>query len=484
MPDSNTTPPPPAPDAAPIAAWLDDPADRDSAKGGQLIAQPIPSTEKGPLPTRIAGDAPNPDRYPVGSAGFRYWNAAVALHRASDFWGSILGAAQRWNPAVGSTLQVVLDDDEEDLNAYYDRRALRFFHATIGDTVVYSGESPDVVCHELGHAVLDAVRPQLWDAAAIEVGAFHESFGDMSTLLTALQLGETRRLVLQETRGHLYRTSRLSRLAEQLGWGIRQAQPRDVEPDCLRNAVNGFFYQSPDALPTTGSAAELSSEPHSFSRVFTAAFFDALARMFASRGAVDEAVLQEVSVDLANMLITAVRRAPVVPDYFSQVGAALVNAAIARSQAYGDAVRTALTRHGILSVAGAVGIARAPQPPAFAAAAAAAPPNLPLHELDVSSYGFTVPAIKLQVAGQPKHLSFTGAALDVGDVHATSSDHAARAFFEDLLRRGRLDPNGFADPGVTLTDSETVKTHQLTQEGSDVVLRRDRIDCIPRRFSR
>jgi len=55
-----------------------------------------------------------------------------------------------------------------------------------------SGESPDVVCHELGHALLDSFKPQLFDAASMEVAAFHESFGDMSALLSALQLPSVR----------------------------------------------------------------------------------------------------------------------------------------------------------------------------------------------------------------------------------------------------------------------------------------------------
>ena len=34
-------------------------------------------------------------------------------------------------------------------------------HANVAGTMVFTGESPDVVCHEMGHAVLDAIRPQL-----------------------------------------------------------------------------------------------------------------------------------------------------------------------------------------------------------------------------------------------------------------------------------------------------------------------------------
>src|SRR5258706_6652641 len=127
----------------------------------------------------------------------------------------------------------------------------------------------------MGHVVLDAVRPQLWDAKSVEVAAFHESFGDMSSILSALQLPSVRSATILDTGGKLYRSSGLSRLAEQLGWAIRQRQPADVDSDCLRNAVNPFFYQDPQTLPPKGPASQISTEPHSFSRIFTGAFFEA-----------------------------------------------------------------------------------------------------------------------------------------------------------------------------------------------------------------
>ena len=156
---------------------------------------------------------------------------------------------------------------------------LCFFHAHGPRRDRYSGESPDVLCHELGHALLDAVRPQLWNAASIEVASFHESFGDISAMLSALELPSVRDDVLGETGGRLARASRVSRLAEQLGWAIRQSHPDAVDPDCLRNAANSFFYRQPEGLPPMAPAGALSSEPHSFSRVFTAAWLESLAGM-------------------------------------------------------------------------------------------------------------------------------------------------------------------------------------------------------------
>ena len=251
---------------ATVSVWEQDPGSGILPTGGPRIRRPAPRLNHAPLAMVIENPATAPAAriYAPGTAAFRYWAAAEAARRGADYWGALLPGVS-WQ--VGERLPIDLDRGSR-LNAFYDRVGLRFFHAFVGDRIVYSGESPDVVCHELGHAVLDAIKPQLWDVASMEAAAFHESFGDMSAILSALQLDDLRQMVLGETGGMLYRASNLSRLAEQLGWAIRQSNPSGVEPDCLRNAVNSFFYADPDTLPTLAPATMLSSEPHSFSRLY------------------------------------------------------------------------------------------------------------------------------------------------------------------------------------------------------------------------
>jgi hypothetical protein len=467
-----------------INTWETDPGSGASSSGGQIIQRPIPSLNNLPLPTRITNPAaaPAPSAFQPGVADFRYWAAAEALRRGSDFWGAISPGLQ-WQ--VGAALPVDLDHGV-DLNAFYDRIGLRFFHAVAGGSTVFSGESPDVVCHELGHAILDAIKPQLWNAASLEVAAFHESFGDVSAILCALQLQSLRLAVLHETANAVYRASRLSRLASQLGWAIRQSRPATVESDCLRSAVNSFFYRDPDTIPTQAPATSLSSESHSFSRVFTAAMFEGIANMFRARPAQDEQNLLDASVDAARILVAAIRAANVVPGFYSQVAAQVLN--VAQSQAgqpgqggYEQSLRSAFVRHGILPPAMAVNVAALAATPAFAAAAAAPVEDLPLQLISVAEYGLGVATIAVHAASQPEQFDVRGAALAVGAAAPLTEDTAAKSFFEDLLRRGRLKVGDAPEQRAQIFRADSPKsetyTHELKKEGGQLVLRRVRIDC-------
>ena len=177
-----------------INAWEDDP---QSTAAAEPVERPVPDLSHPGLGLSIVGRQPSARVYPTGTPGFRYWNAADSLARAVACWSRVVPGGARWH--TGRPLVVDLDAGD-DLNAYYDRQELCFFHATVRGVTVYSGESPDVLCHELGHALLDAIRPQLWNAASIEVASFHEAFADISAMLSALELPSVRDEVLAQHR--------------------------------------------------------------------------------------------------------------------------------------------------------------------------------------------------------------------------------------------------------------------------------------------
>jgi len=466
-----------------VSAWEQDPGSKDKPDGGQLIQVPTPVLGQSPFSIAISNPpkAPNPTIYSPGTDEFRYWALAAALTRGKDFWGKQLPGVS-WE--VGNQLPVDMDHGE-DLNAYYDRVGLRFFHGTAAGRTVFSCESPDVVCHEQGHAILDSIKPELWDAASLEVAAFHESFGDMSAILTGLQVQSLRSNVLAETGGNFFQASRLSRLAEQLGWAIRQSFPTAVEADCLRNAVNSFFYRDPQTLPSNAPATSLSSEPHSFSRVFTGAFYEGLAGMFKIAGT-NESSLQQASLDMAKILTTAIKAADVVPGFYSQVAANMIDTANSQfaTNGYAQALRSAFIRHGILSPSSSLApvqnIARAAM-----ANTTGTPRELPKLSLSITEFGLGIDSILVHSASDSARFNVAGAALSKGEVTAPGHQEEAKAFIEDLLRRGRLAvPNTKRDARSAMVvtrasapEDHQTHTHELQKQGNDFVLKRVRIDC-------
>lgn len=169
-------------------------------------------------------------------------------------------------------------------NAYYDRIALAFFFSLdpgLGRDV-FTSDSPDIVAHELGHALLDALRPDFWNTANLEVWAFHECYGDMMSLVSALQHPEIAQLVLDITEGNLRKDNPLSCLAEQMGQAVyNSSKNRDgMSAAWLRNAHNDFKYISPITLPDDGLDNQIIAEPHSFSRIMTGALYDCLETIY------------------------------------------------------------------------------------------------------------------------------------------------------------------------------------------------------------
>jgi hypothetical protein len=456
-----------------VLVWEDDPG---SSLGP--IQVPAPDLNRPPYALRINGQAPAPALYDRGTPEFRYWDAAAALSRGATYWGALAPAGTTWEP--GSPLPVILDGGK-DLNAFYDRKALNFFHGDSGDGgTVFSGESPDIVCHELGHGILDSLRPELFDAASLEAPAFHEAFGDMSAILTALQGSELRVAILSQTTGHLDRNSDLSRLAEQLGAAIRVQAPDAVDSDCLRNAANSFTYQDPETLDASAPASTLSQEPHSFSRVFTGAFLEALAGMLLTKSPTPTSNdLLAVSAAMGSLLVAAVRNAPVVPEFYSQVAAAMIEADRQTGGAFAEPLKSAFVRRGILTTDSAV--AAGFVPPA-AMAAAVAPivrvTDLPLQAIDGSAYGLGNIPLFVRVVSQARRITALASARGGGNVTPPSSDHAARAFVAHLMRLGRIDYGSHGIKGAFVAHPRARKTHRLEAlPGGGLALRRILFYC-------
>src|SRR6516164_9498389 len=500
--------------AGKIQIYEDDPFLEAVSGSSPVPADPIrtdvPTNTQTLLQTQIIGPQPDPEVYDASTPEFRHWNADSALARAINFWGPLLPSGTQWTTDQ-QPMQVNLDEGE-DFNAFYARDSgLNFFHGLVDNVAppvtVFSGASPDVTCHELGHAILDAVKPELFNAMSLEVAAFHEAFGDISAMLSALQLPSLRDFVLQQTGGQLNSNSRLSELARQLGWAIRvQMDPTAVDSDCLRNTSNTFFYQDPAGLPPNAPATQLSSEPHSFSRVFSGAFLDVLAAMFkigpANFSGSDSDKLLAVTVDAGKLLIEGVRVASVAPGFYSQVAAGMIQA---DQSLTGGRYRTALTssfvQRGILSPTATMSLVQAlrEHSSSFGVTGRAPSlqqlqfegegdgykktaqdaPNLPLRPL-MTRFGTT---LYVHAAAEGARFPTAAAAMAGGTQATSSAEEDARSFVEDLIQRDKISHKGATDViPAELTSpageaSSQHKTHYVSREDGKTVLRRHHFDC-------
>lgn len=493
-----------------ILIWEDDPF-LSAVIGSQPVpAEPIaveaPINEHERLQTEILGDQPDADTYDPSTSTreFLFWNTASALARGINFWAPLLPEGTLWS-TNGHPMRVELDAGI-DLNAYYSRnQGLVFFHDEIEGNTVFSAESPDVVCHELGHAILDALKPELFDAMSSEVGAFHEALGDISAILSALQLPTMREFVLEQTGGDLALNSRLSQLARELGWAIRTFAPSAVDNDSLRNAANSFFYQDPNTLPPSAPANELSSEVHSFSRVFTGAFLDVLAGMFeigpANSARSDSDKLAAISTDIGKLLVEGIRIAAVGSGFYGQVAAGMIAAdQYLFGSRYCAALTSSFVRRGIISVESGVGLVRdlrAQAGAAFGVTGAARSqslqfegdnegfkktgeetPELPLRML-TTQFGT---AFHVHMPSEPNRFGISAAAIQGGSDVTTSNEDAARAYVEDLIQNGRIAqgesvsaiPPELMAPGEPYPSDHT---HELVRKDGKVILKRRHFDC-------
>ncbi|MCF1511401.1 hypothetical protein [Streptomyces glomeratus] len=297
------------------------------------------------MPVVIEGSVPG--AFHSSDYKLRYWSAADAARRTIDWVKEAVPGELKWHKDVGRKLTVHLDDGER-FNAWYNRTGVYFFHGTANNQTIYSAESPDIVSHEMGHAVLDAINPRLFGVNDPQVYAFHEAFGDISSMLSSLTVDGFCSAVIFDTGGDLKKSSRLSRTGEQMAWALRRSRPHKVEQTCLRDAANEFYYMDPMTLPLRAPAVQLCAEEHSFSRVFSAAFLDALAETFYGN-TVER--LQDSAKEMAKILVAAVAATPMSTRHFADVAAHMLAVdRVMYSGSHSVELRAAFVDRGILSL--------------------------------------------------------------------------------------------------------------------------------------
>lgn len=253
-----------------------------SLVGDRLSSDRIRTRDRAPI--AIADDGTYD--YEIGTPQFDQANAHGIVARSLVMYDTYLGTEARMS--FRGPLRVV-PRKGRGKSAYFSRwdKSINFLEWDSPSLKkrVTTAQSADVISHEIGHAVWDGLRPRAGYSG--EAGAFHEAFGDCSALLHALQPESNLTKALEQNGGDLKVASLLSRMAEEFGVGFNKEDndPNNDDRQYYRTALNEFKYIDPkklpdDDYPPTVPEDVLTREFHSFSRVWSGAFYRMLTALY------------------------------------------------------------------------------------------------------------------------------------------------------------------------------------------------------------
>ncbi len=290
--------------------------------------------------------------YAPGSKGFTVWQCREAALRGLACWEEMFGSLRRW--ARNKTLRMRPFQRFQQLGAY-DRAYLSF--SMLGDGPTFAAASADAVTHELGHALLDTVRPDLWREVALESQALHEAFADAFACTASLADRDVRRAVLSKS-PDIGSPNLVEAMGESLAEAIRQARQRGEAyaenvsgPRRLLNTHRATSLPH-EELPADGPPNVLVATPHSYSQVLSGAFYDLLRFALAHHPAPTEGQLWDATKGAFGLLVEGLQ-SDLRPRTFAELGRAMLAVGQRRS-GWATWVVLAFARHGITLDPGSV----------------------------------------------------------------------------------------------------------------------------------
>jgi len=176
-----------------------------------------------------------------------------------------------------------------DANAYYDpqKTALLFGYFAAADQsqganypggLVFTCLSPDIVAHEMTHAILDSIHHRYLEDTNPDVAAFHEGFADIVALLQRFTFGELVEHQLAASRGQIDGYTVFGELATQFGEAL------EGNRGALRSMI-GKWNDKGEWVPLKPSPSDYidNVEPHDRGAVLVATIFDAFQRIYKYR---------------------------------------------------------------------------------------------------------------------------------------------------------------------------------------------------------
>ena len=267
------------------------------------------------------GDVAKPDE----NGNYMYWPGSTEFDQVNAFYYATFTLrmyeryAKRSIPWSFPSSRITIDPHVgNEANAFYDEQnqVLGFHTFTYDGRELSTAQSADIVSHEAAHAILDGIRDLYNESFGLGTRAFHESFSDITTVLVALHDDSLIRRVLKWTNGNLRMTSFVSEVAERL---VELTQDADrylsQHTMYLRNVFNQFKEKPFDELTfLLSNPLELSRQEHSYSRLFSGAFYDILVGIYEAmrdKNTPDYIAIYKARDLAGHLLMTAIEAGPV-----------------------------------------------------------------------------------------------------------------------------------------------------------------------------
>ncbi|CAN7746428.1 hypothetical protein LJR220_002209 [Bradyrhizobium sp. LjRoot220] len=178
-----------------------------------------------------------------------------------------------------------------DANAYYDpdKKAVLFGYFAAADQIEganYPGGlvctclSPDIVAHEMTHAILDSIHHRYMEDTNADVAAFHEGFSDIVALLQRFTFLELVEHQLYLSGGRLDRYTVFGELATQFGQALKGNRGALRSMIGEWDAKGKWHKREPDPADYANNI-----EAHDRGAVLVATVFDAFQRLYTHRTA-------------------------------------------------------------------------------------------------------------------------------------------------------------------------------------------------------
>jgi hypothetical protein len=227
----------------------------------------------------------------------------ACVHATLEFFEQLLGRRVAWS-FDADRLEVV-PWAGVDRKASYDRASgsiKLFTYDNAEGRRILTALSRDIVAHEAAHAILDAVVPDLNDAADPDSLTIHEAVGDFSALLQTLVDEKILFSIENISGGGGDPLEKLGRMAEEFGVDVRRGEGAAA----LRSASNDATFRTGDGHGPTVDR----SDPHAASAVVVGALFAVLRERTESSTRGFERAVATAGRELARIVVPALNRLP------------------------------------------------------------------------------------------------------------------------------------------------------------------------------